>query len=207
MAEIIKMPKLSDTMEEGVVAKWHKQIGDQVEEGELLADIETDKATMEFESFQSGTILHHGVKEGEAGKVDTILAIVGEKGEDISSMLNSDEKAEGSAENVSEEKEESEKEEKESSPSKSQSIDTSNIKAQIIKMPKLSDTMKEGTVASWIKKVGDQVESGEILAEIETDKATMEFESFEDGEILYHGVKEGESAEVDSILAIVGEKG
>ena len=207
MAEIIKMPKLSDTMEEGVVAKWHKQIGDQVEEGELLADIETDKATMEFESFQSGTILHHGVEEGEAGKVDTILAIVGEKGEDISSMLNSDEKAEGSVENDSKEKEESEKEEKESSSSKSQSIDTSNIKAQIIKMPKLSDTMKEGTVASWVKKVGDQVESGEILAEIETDKATMEFESFEDGEVLYHGVKEGESAEVDSILAIVGEKG
>ena len=204
MAEIIKMPKLSDTMEEGVIAKWHKQIGDVVEDGELLADIETDKATMEFESFQSGTILYLGVNEGEAAPVESIMAIVGEKGEDYSSLL------EGSAGNEDsskeEKKESSQNEEKvESTPKKKE--DTSDVNAVIIKMPKLSDTMTEGTVASWVKSVGDSVESGEILAEIETDKATMEFESFEDGVLLYKGVKAGDSAEVDAILGIIGEKG
>ncbi len=193
------MPKLSDTMEEGVVAKWHKQVGDSVEEGELLAEIETDKATMEFESFQSGVILHHGVEEGQAAEVDSILAIVGEKGEDISSLLSGGATAP---------KKEEKTEEVESSPKvEAASIDTSSINANIIKMPKLSDTMEEGTVASWVKNEGDKVESGEILAEIETDKATMEFESFEDGVLLYQGVKEGESAKVDSILAVIGEKG
>ncbi len=204
MAEIIKMPKLSDTMEEGVVAKWHKQVGDKVEDGELLADIETDKATMEFESFQSGTILHHGVDEGASAKVDAILAIVGEEGEDISSLLESKDDA---VEDESDEKEDSKDDAKKEMTDSAEKIDTSAIKAKIIKMPKLSDTMKEGTVASWAKQVGDQVESGELLAEIETDKATMEFESFEDGELLYHGVEEGSSAPVDSVLAVVGEKG
>lgn len=202
MAEIIKMPKLSDTMEEGVVAKWHKKVGDQVEDGELLAEIETDKATMEFESFQSGTILHHGVAEGESGAVDSILAIVGEKGEDISDLLSG---------NSNQAKEESSQEDKkataEKPKEKKEKVDTSNIDAKIIKMPKLSDTMKEGTVATWVKKVGDLVESGEILAEIETDKATMEFESFEDGVLLYQGVEEGNSAKVDAVLAVIGEKG
>lgn len=206
MAEIIKMPKLSDTMEEGVVAKWHKQVGDKVDDGELLAEIETDKATMEFESFQEGVILHHGVKEGEGGAVDSILAIVGEKGEDISDLLK-----EGSSAKSEDSTSEDSPEAKESEPSAEaapkKSVDTSNIAATIIKMPKLSDTMKEGTVASWVKKVGDTVESGEILAEIETDKATMEFESFEDGVLLYQGVEEGSSAEVDAILAVIGEKG
>ena len=203
MAEIIKMPKLSDTMEEGVVAQWHKKVGDNVDDGELLADIETDKATMEFESFQSGVLLHQGVNEGETAKVDSILAILGKKGEDISHLLNGS--SEPSSETTNEVK--SVKSADENKPAPSKSVDLSSVNAKIIKMPKLSDTMTEGTVASWQKQVGDKVESGEILAEIETDKATMEFESFEDGELLYQGVKEGESAEVDAILAIVGEKG
>lgn len=200
------MPKLSDTMEEGVVAKWHKKVGEQVEDGELLADIETDKATMEFESFQSGTILHHGVEEGEAAAVDSILAIVGEKGEDIEDLLKkagSSSNGQSNSDSSSSSEDEKPKEEKKAS----EKVDTSDIKANIIKMPKLSDTMEEGTVASWVKKVGDEVESGEILAEIETDKATMEFESFETGVILYQGVEEGNSAPVDAILAIVGEEG
>jgi len=87
MAEIVRMPKLSDTMTEGVVAKWHKKVGDKVNEGDLLADIETDKATMEFESFIDGILLHIGVPEGGASPVDTILAIFGEKGEDFSALL------------------------------------------------------------------------------------------------------------------------
>ena len=202
MAEIINMPRLSDTMEEGVVAKWHKKVGDKVEEGELLGEIETDKATMEYESFQSGVILHHGVEEGQAAEVDSILAIIGEKGEDIQSLLNSA-GSNGSA------KPEAPKEEKvaQSSNASTPAIDTSSIKASIIKMPKLSDTMEEGTVASWLKNVGDTVEEGDILAEIETDKATMEFESFQSGTLLHIGLDEGQSAKVDALLAIIGPKG
>lgn len=205
MAEIIKMPKLSDTMEEGVVATWHKQVGDSVEDGELLADIETDKATMEFESFQSGTILYHGVKEGEAAPVESIMAIIGEKGEDFSALIEGHSSSDKSSSETS--KVEAPKEETKPVESSTKSIDTSDVKATVVKMPKLSDTMTEGTVASWVKNVGDTVESGEILAEIETDKATMEFESFEDGVLLYQGVKAGESAAVDAILGIIGEKG
>lgn len=204
MAEIIKMPKLSDTMEEGVVATWHKKVGDTIEDGELLADIETDKATMEYESFQSGIILHQGVKEGETAAVDSILAIVGEKGESFEELLNG-----GVSSSSSNAISESAAIVTAAEPKQqtATAIDTSDVAAKVIKMPKLSDTMTEGTVASWVKTVGDQVESGEILAEIETDKATMEFESFEDGVLLYQGVGEGESAEVDAILAIIGEKG
>jgi pyruvate dehydrogenase E2 component (dihydrolipoamide acetyltransferase) len=87
MAEIVRMPKLSDTMTEGVVAEWHKSIGDQIESGDLLAEIETDKATMEFESFQDGVLLHIGVDKGQTAPVDSILAILGEKGEDVSELL------------------------------------------------------------------------------------------------------------------------
>ena len=88
MAIVVNMPRLSDTMEEGVVAQWLKNIGDSVEEGDILAEIETDKATMEFESFNEGTLLHIGVQEGESAPVDTLLAIIGDKGEDISDLLN-----------------------------------------------------------------------------------------------------------------------
>ncbi len=88
MAEVINMPRLSDTMEEGTVATWLKKVGDKVEEGDILAEIETDKATMEFESFNEGTLLHIGIQEGETAKVDTLLAIIGEEGEDISDLVN-----------------------------------------------------------------------------------------------------------------------
>ncbi len=87
MAEIVRMPKLSDTMTEGVVAAWHKKIGDKVKTGDLLAEIETDKATMEFESFQDGVLLHIGVEKGKRAPVDSILAILGKEGEDISALL------------------------------------------------------------------------------------------------------------------------
>ncbi|MCB9174292.1 MAG: pyruvate dehydrogenase complex dihydrolipoamide acetyltransferase [Flavobacteriales bacterium] len=201
MAEIVRMPKLSDTMTEGVVAKWHKKIGDTVKEGDLLAEIETDKATMEFESFVDGTLLHIGVPEKGAAPVDSILAIFGKKGEDISSLLSG-----GSAPTT---KAEAKKEVVEEPQAKVEvkTVDTSNIKATVIKMPKLSDTMTEGVVAKWHKKVGDKVASGDLLADIETDKATMEFESFEDGVLLYIGIENGGSAPVDAVLAIIGEKG
>ena len=196
------MPRLSDTMEEGTVAKWLKKVGDKIEEGDILAEIETDKATMEFESFNEGTLLYIGIKEGDTAPVDSLLAIIGEKGEDVSGLINSassDAKEEKEAEAVAK------KEEKKEAPKAAGATIPDGV--EIIKMPRLSDTMEEGTVATWLKKVGDEVEEGDILAEIETDKATMEFESFYSGVLLYVGINEGETAAVDSVLAVIGPKG
>ena len=202
MAEIITMPRLSDTMEEGTVASWLKKVGDKVKEGDILAEIETDKATMEFESFHEGTLLHIGIKEGETAKVDSLLAIIGKEGEDISRLLNSN--AETKSDTATEVPKSEEKKEETSSSNGAPEIPEG---VAVVTMPRLSDTMEEGTVASWLKKVGDEVKEGDILAEIETDKATMEFESFNAGTLLYIGLKEGESAKVDSLLAIIGPKG
>ena len=207
MAEIITMPILSDTMTEGVVAKWLKQVGDQVEEGDILAEIETDKATMEFESFHEGTLLHIGIQEGETADVDSLLAVIGEKGEDYQALLESDNgseqvpaKAEPKPEPV---------EEASAEPTEDASSEVADLPEgmEVITMPRLSDTMTEGTVAKWLKNIGDAVDEGDILAEIETDKATMEFESFHQGTLLYIGVEEGKTAEVDAVLAVIGEKG
>ena len=203
MAQIINMPRLSDTMEEGVVAKWIVNIGDVVKEGDILAEIETDKATMEFESFHEGTLLHIGVKEGETASVDSLLAIVGEKDEDITSLLNNDSKISGQLDLVEQIKE---TEKSDDNPDNNIALKSKNNNFQVIKMPRLSDTMEEGTVSSWLVNIGDQVKEGDILAEIETDKATMEFESFYEGTLLYIGINEGETALVDSLLAIVGEE-
>ena len=203
MAEVINMPRLSDTMEEGTVAKWLKQVGDKVEEGDILAEIETDKATMEFESFHEGTLLHIGIAEGDGAPVDSLLAIIGEQGEDISSLLNGG--ATATVEDVA-----LIQEEQRSTPAvASAPAAATDIPdgVEIINMPRLSDTMEEGTVASWLKKVGDSVEEGDILAEIETDKATMEFESFYSGTLLHIGIEEGQGAPVDSLLAIIGPAG
>ncbi|CAM4393934.1 pyruvate dehydrogenase complex dihydrolipoamide acetyltransferase [Zobellia roscoffensis] len=205
MAEVINMPRLSDTMEEGTVAKWLKNVGDKVEEGDILAEIETDKATMEFESFYEGTLLHIGIAEGDGAPVDSLLAILGEEGEDISSLLN------GGNANAAEEESADEASEPESDSSESSDDTTASAEVpegvEIVKMPRLSDTMEEGTVAAWLKNVGDTVEEGDILAEIETDKATMEFESFYSGVLLYIGIKEGESSPVDAVLAVIGPEG
>ena len=198
------MPRLSDTMEEGTVAKWLKQVGDKIAEGDILAEIETDKATMEFESFNEGTLLYIGIQEGDTAPVDALLAIIGEEGEDISGLLDpssapKEEKSEKTDPKPSTD------EVKESKGSTGTVAIPEGV--EIVKMPRLSDTMEEGTVASWLKKVGDQVEEGDILAEIETDKATMEFESFYSGTLLHIGIQEGESAPVDTVLAVIGPKG
>ncbi|MCP4978730.1 MAG: pyruvate dehydrogenase complex dihydrolipoamide acetyltransferase [Maribacter sp.] len=200
MAEVINMPRLSDTMEEGTVAKWLKQVGDKVEEGDILAEIETDKATMEFESFHEGTLLHIGIAEGDGAPVDTLLAIIGEEGEDISALLKGATPAKV---------EEAVAESKEVAAVADSTSDSSEIPegVEIVKMPRLSDTMEEGTVAAWLKKVGDTIEEGDILAEIETDKATMEFESFYSGTLLHIGIQEGESSPVDTVLAVIGPAG
>jgi len=195
------MPRLSDTMEEGVVAKWLKKVGDTIQEGDILAEIETDKATMEFESFHEGTLLHIGVQEGDGAPVDTLLAIIGDKGEDISGLLN--------GVTTTNDKEKSIELPFEAEEVKKEVVAVVEIPpgVEIIKMPRLSDTMEEGTVATWLKKVGDAIEEGDILAEIETDKATMEFESFYSGTLLHVGIDEGGTAPVDEVLAIIGPKG
>ncbi|WP_121964106.1 dihydrolipoamide acetyltransferase family protein [Myroides sp. N17-2] len=200
MAEVITMPRLSDTMTEGVVAAWLKKVGDKISEGDILAEIETDKATMEFESFNSGTLLYIGLQEGESAPVDSLLAIIGTEGEDISALISGGASAAPVAEAPA-----AQVEVKADAPAPKAAAMPAGVK--IITMPRLSDTMTDGTVATWIKKVGDKVQEGDILAEIETDKATMEFEAFEAGTLLYVGINEGESAPVDSVLAILGPEG
>ena len=174
MAEVITMPRLSDTMEEGTVAKWLFKVGEKITEGDILAEIETDKATMEFESFNEGILLYIGVQEGETAPVDVLLAIIGDAGEDISEFINGN----SNAEVISENKKEAIIEAEVKVEDKSLTVPDG---VEVITMPRLSDTMEEGTVATWNKKIGDLVEEGDILAEIETDKATMEFESFYTG--------------------------
>ncbi|WP_347068141.1 pyruvate dehydrogenase complex dihydrolipoamide acetyltransferase [Flavobacterium sp. WV_118_3] len=202
MAVVVTMPRLSDTMTEGVVATWLKKVGDVVKEGDILAEIETDKATMEFESFNSGTLLHIGIQEGESAPVDALLAIIGNPGEDISALLSGG----GQPAAAAPKEETAPASEDVKTETKSQAAEIP-AGVKIVTMPRLSDTMTDGTVATWLKKIGDSISEGDILAEIETDKATMEFESFNSGTLLYIGVQEGQSAPVDSILAIIGPAG
>ena len=204
MAIIVNMPRLSDTMEEGTVASWLKKVGDRVEEGDILAEIETDKATMEFESFNEGVLLHIGVQVGETTKVDKLLAIIGDEGEDISAILEGSVEKHETNDDLEETLESSESQEEIDEVSDTVDLPQGVV---VVTMPRLSDTMEEGTVASWLKNVGDYVEEGEILAEIETDKATMEFESFNEGTLLHIGLAVGESAVVDDLLAIIGPEG
>ncbi len=197
MAEVITMPRLSDTMTEGKVAKWLKKVGDAVSEGDIIAEIETDKAVQDFESEINGTLLYVGVEEGGSSPVDTILAIIGQQGEDISALISG-----GSS----------------SAPQQQEAVVATNEEyvevaveipagVEVVNVPRLSDTMTEGKVAKWNFKVGDAVKEGDIIAEIETDKATQDFESEYDGTLLYIGVEEGGSAPVDTILAIIGPAG
>jgi pyruvate dehydrogenase E2 component (dihydrolipoamide acetyltransferase) len=205
MAEVITMPRLSDTMTEGKVAKWHKKVGDTVKEGDILAEIETDKAVQDFESEMNGTLLYVGVEEGNAAAVDSVLAIIGNEGEDISGLTGG---AAAPAASASEEKK-SEEENKTENNSTSVEQASSEVPAgvEVITMPRLSDTMTEGKVAKWHKNVGDTVKEGDLLAEIETDKAVQDFESEFNGVLLKQGVEEGGAAPVDSVLAIIGPEG
>jgi len=207
MAEVIKMPKMSDTMEEGVISTWLKKEGDEVKSGDILAEVETDKATMELESYEDGVLIYIGVKEGDSVPVDGVIAIIGEKGENITGLLKEINSKKDSLKPQDVEELPSVKADGNVDIDEDVDIDVSTINASLVTMPKMSDTMTEGTMASWLKKVGDEVKSGDILAEVETDKATMELEAYEDGTLLYIGVKEGDSIAVDGILAVIGEKG
>ncbi len=211
MAEVILMPRLSDTMTEGVIAAWHKKVGDPVKKGEILAEIETDKATMDLESYKDGTLLHLGADKGGKIQVNDLLAIIGNPGEDISEHLSGNKsqpqqqpapKQEGKEDNAApqEPKQEAEK------PAQHSGMDISKMD-EVVLMPRLSDTMTEGVIAAWHKKVGEDVKKGDVLADIETDKATMELESYKNGKLLFQGANEGEKIQVNDLLCIIGEEG
>lgn len=212
------MPRLSDTMTEGVIAAWHKNVGDTVKKGDLLAEIETDKATMELESYQEGVLLHRGATDGQKLQVNDLLAIIGKQGEDISAILA---QHSGSGAPAAE----AAAAQPEAAPQPAPTpqpvpegaapqqpapagapLDLANME-EVVLMPRLSDTMTEGVIASWQKKIGDTVKKGEVLAEIETDKATMELESYKNGTLLYQGANPGEKIAVNDLLCIIGEPG
>jgi len=211
MAEVVKMPKMSDTMTEGVIAKWHKKVGDKVSSGDLIAEVETDKATMDFESYQEGTLLYIGPKEGEAVPVDAVIAVLGEEGEDYKGLL--DGKSEGKGDD-GEDKDKKEETSKADTPVSSEpeeeagdEVTAESLGATVITMPLLSDTMTEGVIAEWHFKVGDTIKSDDVIADVETDKATMEVTAYAEGTLLYIGVEKGQAAKVNDIIAIVGKEG
>lgn len=237
MAEAILMPRLSDTMTEGVIAAWHKNVGDTVKKGDLLAEIETDKATMELESYQEGVLLHRGAADGQKLQVNDLLAIIGKQGEDVSAIVA--EHTGGNAAGNGQPQPEAQPQPQqqatpatpspapeqpaaasESAPAQTQTVsqptpqpassaapmDLANME-EVVLMPRLSDTMTEGVIASWQKNIGDTVKKGEVLAEIETDKATMELESYKNGTLLYQGAKAGDKIAVNELLCIIGEPG
>jgi pyruvate dehydrogenase E2 component (dihydrolipoamide acetyltransferase) len=208
MAEVVKMPKMSDTMTEGVLAKWHKKVGDKVKSGDVLAEVETDKATMDFESYQDGTLLFIGVEEGAAVPVDAVIAVIGKEGEDYKTALaDSGSKPAEKQEEKPAAKEAAPAADKKPVATAAPKVDLSSIPATVIRMPLLSDTMTEGTIEKWNFKVGDKVKADDSLADVATDKATMEVVGYEAGTLLYIGVKEGEAAQVNGIIAIVGKEG
>ena len=210
MAEAILMPRLSDTMTEGVVAAWHKNVGDTVKKGDLLAEIETDKATMELESYQDGILLHIGTPRGGKLQVNDLLAIFGKQGEDITALIAANTHGASSAASstvaTATSTASTTTTPTTSSATTTNSIDASNME-EVVLMPRLSDTMTEGVIAGWHKKVGDKVAKGEVLADIETDKATMELESYKDGILLYQGAQAGEKILVNQLLCIIGQPG
>ena len=210
MAEVILMPRLSDTMTEGVIAAWHKKVGDTVKKGDLLAEVETDKATMELESYKDGVLLHIGADKGSKLQVNDLLAIIGKAGEDISSLLKSATPAAAPTATAtstdSKAPQQTAAPTPATTPSAHATLDLSKIE-EVVLMPRLSDTMEAGVIASWNKQVGDTVKKGEVLAEIETDKATMELESYKNGTLLYIGAQQGEKIPVNGLLCIIGEKG
>jgi pyruvate dehydrogenase E2 component (dihydrolipoamide acetyltransferase) len=202
MAEVILMPRLSDTMTEGVIAAWHKNVGDAVKKGDLLAEIETDKATMELESYQEGVLLHIGTTKGGKLQVNDLLAIIGKAGEDVASLIASVGAGSPAAAPATEPAPAAAP----AAPVASAALDVAAME-EVVLMPRLSDTMTEGVIAGWQKNVGDTVKKGDVLADIETDKATMELESYKDGILLYQGAKAGEKILVNDLLCVIGAAG
>ncbi|HEY4206070.1 MAG TPA: biotin/lipoyl-containing protein, partial [Puia sp.] len=214
MAEVILMPRLSDTMTEGVIASWHKKVGDTVKKGDLLAEVETDKATMDLESYKDGTLLYVGTDKGGKVQVNELLAIIGRPGEDISSLVKGGgAPAQGPAASPAQAPAPAQASAQPAAPAAAQASATTAVPSEdisklegVILMPRLSDTMTEGVIADWHKKVGDSVKKGEVLADIETDKATMELESYKDGKLLHIGAQKGEKIAVNDLLAVIGDE-
>lgn len=208
MAEVVRMPKMSDTMTEGVIAKWHKKVGDKVSSGDLIAEVETDKATMDFESYQEGTLLYIGPGEGDAIPVNAVIAVLGEEGEDYQSLLDAE--SSGAGEDTSGQEADSSANadsDAEGADEGEEEITAESLGATVITMPLLSDTMTEGVIAEWHFKVGDTIKSDDAIADVETDKATMEVTAYADGTLLHIGVEKGQAAKVNDIIAIVGKEG
>ena len=200
MAIKIEMPKLSDTMEEGVIAKWNVKEGDKVEAGDIIAEVETDKATMDVEAFDAGTVLKIVPAEGDSVPLGGLIAVLGEEGEDISDIVDG-----GSSDaSASEDESTDEADESSSDEAPAEEYTGSAIK---IEMPKLSDTMEEGIIAKWNVQEGDKVEAGDIIAEVETDKATMDVEVFDAGTVLKIVPGEGDAVPLGGLIAIIGEEG
>lgn len=204
MAEVVRMPKMSDTMTEGVIAKWHKKVGDKVSSGDIIAEVETDKATMDFDSYQDGTLLYIGPKEGEAVPVNAIIAVLGEEGEDFQALLKDEQEPAAAQESTTAAPASSTEEEADDSEDE---VTPESLGVTMITMPLLSDTMTEGVIADWNFKVGDTIKSDDSIADVETDKATMEVTAYADGTLLYIGLEKGEAAKVNDIIAIVGPAG
>ncbi len=205
-------------MTEGIIAAWHKKVGDKIKPGDVLADVETDKATMELESYNEGIILYIGIEKGKGVPVDGILAIVGKAGEDYKPLLEKDNNAEEGQKGLPEKSmEKNNKPSEVQNSSKGEPTKTDSVPppqkailpegAKEIRMPLLSDTMTEGKIISWNKKVGDLVKADDVLAEVETDKATMDVIGYEEGTLLYTGVEAGKAAKINEIIAIVGKPG
>lgn len=201
MAEVIRMPLLSDTMTEGKIVAWNKKVGDKVKSDDVLADVETDKATMEVVGYADGTLLYIGVPAGEAAKINQVIAIVGKEGEDYKSLLDGES---GGAKPAAPAAEVASAPAPAAAPTAKVALPAG---AKEIRMPLLSDTMTEGKIVAWNKKVGDVVKSDDVLAEVETDKATMEVVGYEEGTLLYIGVEAGSAAKINEIIAIVGKPG
>jgi pyruvate dehydrogenase E2 component (dihydrolipoamide acetyltransferase) len=204
MAEVIRMPLLSDTMTEGKIVKWNKKVGDKVKSDDVLADVETDKATMEVVGYVDGTLLYLGVPEGEAAKVNEIIAIVGKEGEDVQSLLD---KPAASAAPAAPAEAPAPAAAPAPAVASAPTVTPEQLGVTVIRMPLLSDTMTEGKIVKWNKNVGDKVKSDDAIADVETDKATMEVVGYVEGTLLFTGVKEGEAAKVNDIIAIVGKEG
>ena len=204
MAEVIRMPLLSDTMTEGKIVKWNKQVGDKVKSDDVLADVETDKATMEVVGYADGTLLYIGVPEGKAAQINEIIAIVGKEGEDYKSLLDV-----GSAAPTPtvEAPATGNQQPATTSPGVDADALASQLGVTVIRMPLLSDTMTEGKIVAWNKKVGDTVKADESLADVETDKATMEVVPYVDGTVLYTGVEAGSAAKINEVIAVIGKAG
>ncbi|HEY0174725.1 MAG TPA: pyruvate dehydrogenase complex dihydrolipoamide acetyltransferase, partial [Pedobacter sp.] len=174
---------------------------------DVLAEVETDKATMDMESYWDGTILYIGVEEGKAVPVDAVIAVIGKEGEDYKAALDAEGAAAPAKEEAVADKPAAEAPQAESKGAALTDADLEKMGVTVVRMPLLSDTMTEGVIAEWHKKVGDKVKNDDILADVETDKATMEVMGYAEGTLLHIGVEKGAAAKVNGIIAIVGPEG